>query len=108
MSENLTTRLTDPFVRIQGVRLIGPGGPIRLGLGTFKVGRAVDADVRLEDRQVSRTHALLIVEETSIAIEDLKTVNGTLLNGLEVKGREPLKAGDVVRFGESDYRIELT
>lgn len=96
-----------PVARLQGIRLIGPSGPIRLGLGTFKVGRAVDAAVRLEDRQVSRAHAMIVVDEQTAAIEDLKTVNGTMVNGREIKGREPLKSGDTVRLGDSEISVEL-
>jgi len=100
-------RVPPPARRIQGVRLVGPGGPIRLNVGTFKIGRGVDADVRLDDRQVSRAHAAIVVEATGATVEDLKTVNGTLLNGREVEGKEALKSGDVVRFGESEFTIEL-
>ena len=107
VSEERTIQLPPGPEHIQGVRLIGPSGPVRLGLGTFKIGRAVDADVRLEDKQVSRAHALLVVERASVVVEDLKTVNGTLLNGHEVKGRERLQAGDVLRFGEADFTVEL-
>jgi pSer/pThr/pTyr-binding forkhead associated (FHA) protein len=105
--DDVTTRTVRPIFQIQGVRLIGPAGTIRVGLGTFKIGRAVDADVRLEDRQVSRAHALLFVEELSIAIEDLKTVNGTLVNGREIKGRQQIKAGDVVHVGDSTLKVEV-
>jgi FHA domain-containing protein len=93
--------------RIQGIRLVGPGGPISLGLGTFKVGRAVDADVRVEDRQVSRAHASLVVDATSATIEDLQTVIGTLVNGREVKGREPITSGDTLRLGDLEFKVEL-
>jgi pSer/pThr/pTyr-binding forkhead associated (FHA) protein len=105
--DDQTIRIPAAARRVQGIRLVGPGGPVRLGLGTFKVGRAVDADVRLEDRQVSRAHATLVVDDTSATIEDLKTVNGTLVNGQEVKGREPIKSGDTVRFGDSEFTVEL-
>lgn len=107
VSDDQTIRIQAPVRRIQGIRLIGPNGPVRLGLGTFKIGRAVDADVRLEDRQASRAHASLVVGAASAVIEDLKTVNGTLVNGREVKGREQLDSGDTVRFGESEFKIEL-
>jgi len=93
--------------RLRGIRLIGPGIPISLGLGTFIVGRAVGSDVRLDDRQVSRSHARVTVDETSASIEDLQTVNGTLVNGKEVKGRHQLRSGDKVQFGGSEFKVEL-
>jgi pSer/pThr/pTyr-binding forkhead associated (FHA) protein len=93
--------------RLSGVRLVGAGAPISVGVGTFVVGRAVGADVRLDDRQVSRSHARLVVDETSASIEDLQTVNGTLVNGKEVKARQPLRHGDTVQFGASEFKVEL-
>jgi pSer/pThr/pTyr-binding forkhead associated (FHA) protein len=107
MISNHTVRVPPPGRRLRGVTLVGKGAPVRLGLGTFKVGRGIDADVRLDDRQVSRAHAVIVVDGASAAIEDLKTVNGTLVNGKEIKGREQLKSGDTVKFGESEFRIEL-
>lgn len=94
--------------RIRGIRLVGPGIPISLGLGTFTVGRAIGSDVRLDDRQVSRSHARITVDETSAMLEDLQTVNGTLLNGKEVKARQALRPGDTVQFGASAFKVELT
>jgi pSer/pThr/pTyr-binding forkhead associated (FHA) protein len=93
--------------RISGIRLVGVGGPISLGLGTFLVGRGATADVRLEDVQASRSHASIVVAETGITVEDLKTVNGTLLNGLEVKAPLAVKNGDVVRFGGTEFKIDV-
>lgn len=94
--------------RIRGIKLVGPGIPISLGLGSFVVGRAVGSDVQLDDRQVSRSHARITVDETSAMIEDLQTVNGTLLNGTEVKARQPLRPGDTVQFGASEFKVEVT
>jgi pSer/pThr/pTyr-binding forkhead associated (FHA) protein len=93
--------------QLQGISLVGSCGPLRLGLGTFKVGRAADAEVRLDDRQVSRAHASIVVDLISATIEDLKTINGTLVNGHEIKRRATLKSGDTVRIGESEFKVEL-
>jgi len=94
--------------RLRGIRLVGSGIPISLGLGTFIVGRAVGSDVRLDDRQVSRSHARITINEISASVEDLQTVNGTLVNGKEVKARQQLRPGDTVQFGASEFKVELT
>ena len=49
----------------------------------------------------------VVAPDASAMIEDLKTVNGTLVNGQEVKGRQPLESGDTVRFGDSEFTVEL-
>jgi len=96
-----------PAPRVCGLRLAGPGPPIVLGLGTFVVGRAVGSDVRLDDRQVSRSHARLMIDAASVSLEDLQTVNGTRVNGNEVTTQQPLHHGDTVQFGGSEFMIEL-
>jgi len=93
--------------RVRGLKLVGAGAPIAIGVGAFVVGRAIGSDVRLDDRQVSRSHARITVDEASASIEDLQTVNGTLLNGKEVKARQPLRHGDTVQFGASEFKVEL-
>lgn len=93
--------------RITGIRLMGAAGPISLGLGTFLVGRGATANVRLEDPQASRSHASIVVAETGVTVEDLKTVNGTALNGVDAKAPVAVKNGDVVRFGGTDFKIEV-
>jgi pSer/pThr/pTyr-binding forkhead associated (FHA) protein len=93
--------------RLRGIKLISAGPPISRGLGTFVVGRAAGSDVRLDDRQVSRSHARIVVDETSATIEDLQTVNGTLVNGKEIKAHQKLHAGDTVQFGASEFKVEL-
>jgi pSer/pThr/pTyr-binding forkhead associated (FHA) protein len=96
-----------PAPRIRAVRLVGVDTTVKLGIGTFMIGRTATADVRLEDRQVSRQHATITVAETTVTVEDLQTVNGTLVNGREVKGREVLRDGDTVLFGASEFKVEV-
>lgn len=94
-------------IRISGVRLVGGAAPISLGIGTFLVGRGTTANVRIEDPQASRSHASIVVAATGVTVEDLKTVNGTRLNGVEVKTTVAVKTGDVVRFGGTEFKIEV-
>jgi len=92
---------------IRGLTLIGPGGPFALGLGTFSIGRAPGSNIRLDDQQASRAHARITITDASAIVEDLQTVNGTLVNGLEVKASHPLRHGDTVQFGSSLFKVEL-
>jgi hypothetical protein len=92
---------------IRGLTLVGPGGPFALGLGTFSVGRAIGSNVRLDDQQSSRAHARITITSASATVEDLQTVNGTLVNGREVKAPSPLRHGDTVQFGSSSFKVEL-
>ena len=65
------------------------------------LGRGDDAAIRLEHATVSRQHARLIPGPDGVwTIEDLRSSNGVRLNGVRLKGTEPLKPGDRLAFGD--------
>lgn len=64
------------------------------------IGRATGATIRLNDDGISRRHARVLVEGGEVYIEDLKSANGTLLNGGTVE-RHVLKDGDKIRLGST-------
>src|SRR3712207_5486662 len=49
-----------------------------------RVGRAIAADIRLDDRTVSRTHARLVRRDGGICILDDRSMNGVFVNGERV------------------------
>src|SRR5438046_10489756 len=61
--------------------------PIPLDRDEVTLGRALDADVRINDSQASRLHARIRTERDEAAgtaryrLMDLESTNGTLLNG---------------------------
>src|SRR5215470_5764892 len=65
--------------------LLATSIPLERGEVTF--GRAFDADVRVNDARASRLHACITTEvdagsgQTTFKIRDLKSTNGTLVNG---------------------------
>lgn len=63
---------------------------------TLTIGRDVECDVVIPDRQVSRFHARLIPERTGITLEDLGSKNGTFLNGKIIDNLAVLQDGDIV------------
>jgi serine/threonine protein kinase len=81
------------------------GGPQVLG-ETFVLGRT--GDMRLSDARVSRRHAWIIrMADGSYQLEDLKSSNGTYLNGTKIDKPCPLSTGDVIRVGPFEMRFEL-
>jgi pSer/pThr/pTyr-binding forkhead associated (FHA) protein len=95
-----------PASRPRSIQLVSPGKKVQLGCGTFTVGRATDADVRVDDRRVSRAHARITVDETTITVEDLQTVNGTIVNGRKIEAPEQLHDGDTIVFGSTHFKVE--
>jgi S-DNA-T family DNA segregation ATPase FtsK/SpoIIIE len=62
------------------------------------VGRALTADVRIDDPAVSRLHARIEMRDDGVYVEDLGSRNGTTINGVSADGQR-LAAGDEIRIG---------
>jgi FHA domain len=80
------------------------GRRLELG-GAVAIGRQ-DADLVLEDPEVSRRHAVLRREGESIVVEDLDSTNGTFVNGERIRSPIPIGPGDLVRVGRTTLEIE--
>ncbi|MDX3355381.1 FtsK/SpoIIIE domain-containing protein [Streptomyces sp. ME01-24h] len=94
-------------------RLHVVGGPDAGGVhllqgGRIRVGRSADADVPLDDPDVSRLHCAVTVDgEGRVTVADLGSTNGTALDGAPVGERPvPFPAGALLRIGESTLRLE--
>ena len=78
---------------------------IDLMTAEVKIGRQSDNDLVLSADRVSRYHARVLRIDRDYFLEDLGSVNGTLLNGRRVEARHdhPLRHKDVLQV--CDYRI---
>jgi hypothetical protein len=61
------------------------------------------------EKGVSRRHARITQEGTDLFIEDLGSVNGTLVNGKRLTPYlpHPLQSGDEIRLGEMVLRVSI-
>jgi pSer/pThr/pTyr-binding forkhead associated (FHA) protein len=64
------------------------------------------ADINLNDRLVSRRHALLESGSGRYLLKDLGSTNGTFLNGMPV-GMEFLRNGDEIQLGSTLIRFSI-
>lgn len=69
------------------------------------IGRAPACDLVIDDGVVSRRHAQLHAREGGLAIEDLGSRHGTIVNGQAVRAPVPLRHGDRLRFGEREIMV---
>jgi pSer/pThr/pTyr-binding forkhead associated (FHA) protein len=63
------------------------------------VGRAPSADVRIDDPRVSRLHARIEMRDDGVYVEDLGSLNGTLVEGTPLAGSRRLANGEEITIG---------
>ncbi len=68
---------------------------------TVRIGRSLDNDVILEDRQVSRYHAQLRQRYGRYILQDLGSTGGTTVNGFPVQ-EIVLRPGDLISLSGVD------
>jgi diguanylate cyclase (GGDEF)-like protein len=82
----------------------------KVSKGAAVIGRATNAEVRVDDDGISRTHARLRAETDRAWVEDMGSRNGTFVNGVKISAATELREGDkiqvgrgtVIRFGFQD------
>ncbi|MCX5406908.1 FtsK/SpoIIIE domain-containing protein [Streptomyces sp. NBC_00335] len=85
------------------------GGVHLLHPGAIRIGRSADADVPLDDPDVSRLHCTVtVLPDGRVAVADLGSTNGTTLDGAVVGAeRVALAPGALLRVGESTLRLAV-
>lgn len=75
--------------------------------GEVLIGRSPDCQIVLKDFGISRTHARITVDEDGVRIADLKSKNGTQVNGVPIV-EAPLKDGDRILLGKFQLTFSKT
>ena len=81
---------------------------LELSDGEFAVGRNASCQLSLDDPLVSRRHALLVVDEHGVTLEDLQSRNGVLVNGSRITEKVHLEAGDLILIGTQEMTLVAT
>jgi pSer/pThr/pTyr-binding forkhead associated (FHA) protein len=72
------------------------------------IGRRYTANLPVsDDETVSSEHCELVWMNRKLVIRDLRSSNGTLVNGVPIVGDQPLEDGDRVGIGQTEYRVEV-
>jgi pSer/pThr/pTyr-binding forkhead associated (FHA) protein len=77
---------------------------IAVGEGSLRFGRGIASDVVLEDRSVSRRHAVVTRTGEEVVLWDDRSLNGVQVNGERVK-QAVLQHGDAIAMGEVQMRF---
>ncbi|HKZ76716.1 MAG TPA: GGDEF domain-containing protein [Pyrinomonadaceae bacterium] len=86
--------------------------PIPLERDEVTLGRALEADVRVNDSRASRLHARLTTEEDPVSgqvrfkLTDLGSTNGTMVNGKLIT-ETILNDGDKIVIGDQMFRFDM-
>jgi pSer/pThr/pTyr-binding forkhead associated (FHA) protein len=75
--------------------------PLELDRDTVTIGRTADNAVRVADALSSRTHCKIEKTKDGFFVEDMKSRNGTTLNGDRLVERKLLAVGDRIAIGQS-------
>lgn len=88
------------------------GKKLTFPAGEFIIGRGEECHIRPNSPWVSRQHCILRVTDGVVALHDLGSTNGTLINGTRVIGEQVLHDHDNIQIGplvfEALYEFEPT
>ncbi len=107
VAEQSAVSASAPMVLAPAIRLVGLT-TYTLTVDRTTIGRAVAAMIRTDDKKASRVHAEIILADGEIAIEDKGSVNGTRVNGKEIRERRTLAHGDRIKIGETEWTVETS
>src|SRR5215211_505124 len=77
---------------------------IAVGEGSLRLGRGQASDVVLEDRSVSRRHAVVTRRGAEVVLWDDRSFNGVQVNGERVP-QAVLRDGDAIALGDVQMRF---
>lgn len=71
------------------------------------IGRSKDCDLYFKDIELSRKHCAITCENNILYIEDLNSTNGTIVNGVPIKGKYKLSDKDIILIGQLELRVSI-
>ena len=81
------------------------GKAILLKRSEMLIGRAEECGIRLTSDEISRRHCSIKVVPDTVWVEDLRSRNGTFVNGRRISEKTKLYDGDLLRVGGLELRI---
>ena len=70
------------------------------------LGRGKRCTLRIPSGEVSREHCRLYEADGYLMVEDLESVNGTLINGTEIEDAEVIRPGDLLTVGPVTFEVQ--
>jgi hypothetical protein len=91
------------------VKLVGRTGPYRGNSYIFRenellIGRVQGCDLLMVENTISAQHARIMKVGDRYEIEDLRSTNGTFVNGIKID-RKVLRSGDKIKFDQMEFEF---
>ena len=90
-------------VRLKVLRGSNAGKEIPVASPKCLIGRGDDCHLRPQVDAISRHHCEILTTENEVIVRDLKSRNGTFVNGEPVVGEAVLLAGDTLKVGPIEF-----
>lgn len=100
-----------PKVKVDLVVIDGPDREKRyrysVGSHPVKIGRGAACELRLSDQTVSEVHCELSADGEHVFVTDKGSRNGTVVNGINARGKSALRDKDTFALGATHIRVLL-
>ncbi|MDY0144643.1 MAG: FHA domain-containing protein [Kiritimatiellia bacterium] len=93
-------------MHLRYINKLGISKDIELTGDPLSIGRSREADIPLLDDKVSRIHCGIRLSEGDFYLKDLKSRNGTFVNGERVEDTVKLKPGDRIQVGSTTFVLD--
>src|SRR3954462_2726276 len=84
----------------------GPTQRLDFEAEEITIGRVDENDICLPKGNISKKHTRIVVKDGRIIVLDLKSTNGTYVNGRKVAGPQVISAADKVYIGDFILNVE--
>ena len=92
-------------VKLKVLKGSSAGKEIKIPTPKCVVGRGDNCHLRPKSDAISRNHCVLYVKDGQLLLRDLKSKNGTFVNGDRITEDRVLKVGDNVNFGPLAFEV---
>lgn len=83
------------------------GDVIHVAKASVIVGRGSEADVRIDDRDVSRRHCEIVIRSDGIVVRDLGSTHGTWYDGRRLEGEVLITRRSRIALAENGIPVEI-
>ncbi len=83
------------------------GDVIHVAKASVIIGRGSEADVRIDDRDVSRRHCEIVIRADGIVVRDLGSTHGTWHEGRRIDGEVRITRRSRIALAENGIPVEI-